>query len=205
MMLRKRVEAEPVEASDEELLYKARNGNESAFNELYERHRDGIFRFVYRLSSSVSTAEDITQDCFLSLLRNGERFEGTRASLRTYLLAAARNLALKRFGKVAAEADLEDLESEPISAETGPLDKVLHAELAVVVKAAIESLPSLQREALVLFEYEEITLAQISEVVGADVGTVKARLYRARQRLKQLLGPYYREGSGDRAADEVLR
>jgi RNA polymerase sigma-70 factor (ECF subfamily) len=100
---------------------------------------------------------------------------------------------------------LEDLESEPTSAETGPLDKLLHAELAVVVKTAVESLPPLQREALVLFEYEEITLAQISEVVGADVGTVKARLYRARQRLRQLLAPYYLEDSGERDPDEVLR
>ncbi len=205
MMLRTRLEAELVELSDEELLFRARNGNEPAFNHLYERHRDSVFRFAYRLTSSTRTSEDITQDCFLSLFRSGERFEGTRASLRTYLLAAARNLAFKRFGKASLETDLEAIESEPAASESGPLDNLLQSELEDVVRAAIESLPPLQREALVLFEYEEIALAQIAQVVGADVGTVKARLHRARQRLKQLLAPYYMRGAGERTADEVLR
>jgi RNA polymerase sigma-70 factor (ECF subfamily) len=205
MTLRKRVETSHEETSDEGLLYRASHGDETSFLQLYERHRDAVFRFAFRLSSSVTAAEDITQDCFLSLLKHPDRFDATRASLRTYLFAAARNLSIKRFGRTAGEVDLNDLIDEPISETKEPLREVLEAELSEVVRVAIESLPPLQREALVLFEYEELSLTQISEVVSADIGTVKARLHRARQRLKQLLAPYYREGATRVAVNEVLK
>ncbi len=58
------------------------------------------------------------------------------------------------------------------------------------MRKAIDELPPLQREALVLFEYEELVLAEIAEIVGVDIGTVKARLHRARQCLKRSLAPY---------------
>ena len=111
--------------TDERLLNRARGGDEAAFLLLYERHRDGVFRFAYRLLGSTGLGEVITD---------------------------------------------EELSSE--------------------VQRAVESLPPLQREALVLFEFEELSLAEIAEVVGADVGAVKARLHRARQRLKRVLAPY---------------
>jgi RNA polymerase sigma-70 factor (ECF subfamily) len=66
----------------------------------------------------------------------------------------------------------------------------LDDELAAKVREAILSLPAFQREALVLFEYEGLSLNEISRVVGADVGAVKARLFRAREGLKSILRPY---------------
>jgi RNA polymerase sigma-70 factor (ECF subfamily) len=205
MMLRNRAEIAHSEPTDDDLLSMARRGDERAFAKLYDRYRDSVFRFAYRLVSSVATAEDITQDCFLSLFRNSTRFRGTHASLRTYLLAAARNLALKSFHKTAAETDFDEVTGEPVSGEVGPLARVLDTELGTVVRTAVESLPALQREALVMFEYEEMSLAEIAEVVGADVGTVKARLYRARQRLRHMLSPYLNEHSSEHDADEVLK
>ena len=82
--------------SDNALLDAARQGDERAFEVLYRRHRDPVFRFAWRLSGSESAAEDLAHDCFLGLLRAPERFDPDRASLRTYLFAAVRNLALKR-------------------------------------------------------------------------------------------------------------
>ncbi len=73
---------------------------------------------------------------------------------------------------------------------SGPLRRLLDEELSNEVRKAVESLPPLQREALVLFEYEELSLAEIATIVEADTGTVKARLHRARQRLKKILAPY---------------
>jgi RNA polymerase sigma-70 factor (ECF subfamily) len=72
------------------------------------------------------------------------------------------------------------------------------------VLRAIDDLSPLQREALVLFEYEELTLGEIAIVVGADVGTVKARLHRARQSLKRQLAPYFRSNA-EAPVDEVLK
>lgn len=177
--------------TDERLLNRASRGDEAAFLQLYERHRDAVFRFAYRLLGSTGLAEDVTHDCFLSLLRQPLKFDPVRAALRTYLLAAARNLARKHFRDAGDEVAVEELTEElraPAGAE--PLGRLLDEELSSEVQRAVESLPPLQREALVLFEFEELSLAEIALVVGADVGAVKARLHRARQRLKKALSPY---------------
>lgn len=181
--------------TDETLLERASRGDEAAFLLLYERHRDAMFRFAYRLLGSVEAAEDVTHDCFLSLLKQPGKFDSSRASLRTYLYAATRNLAMKHFRQSGQEINVEELpeESGPTAQAEEPLRRLLDEELAALVRRAIAGLVPLQREALVLFEYEGLALAEIASIVGADVGTVKARLHRARAGLRRSLAPYFRE------------
>lgn len=181
--------------TDEHLLEKAANGETTAFQILYERYRDPIFRFAYRLLGSAAAAEDVAHDCFLSLITEPRRFDASKASLRTYLYAAARNQAAKRyqsFGRESAIEDFADHLRTPDHHE--PMRKLLDDEVAREVEQAIASLPPLQREALVLFEYEDLSLAEIAAVVGADPNTVKARLFRARDKLRARLGRYFRIG-----------
>ena len=181
----------PDRITDELLLERASGGDQGAFLQLYERHRDGIFRFGYRLVGSVEVAEDITHDCFLSLIRNPVGFNPQRAALRTYLYAAARNLAMKYFRSQGRETNIEDVNDyREIAANQQPLRQLLDDELVAKVKEAVADLPPLQRESLVLFEYEGLSLLQIAEIVGTDVGTVKSRLHRARGRLRNSLAPY---------------
>jgi RNA polymerase sigma-70 factor (ECF subfamily) len=182
-------------ATDEQLLEQAANGNTAAFQILYERYRDPIFRFAYRLLGSVEAAEDVAHDCFLSLIKEPGRFDSTRASLRTYLYAAARNLAAKRYHTLGRETAIEELAGELQTTERNePIKRVLDNELVGEVERAIAELPPLQREALVLFEYEDLSLAEIAAVVGADSGTVKGRLFRAREKLRTRLERYFRIG-----------
>ena len=177
--------------SDELLLERAKSGDQAAFVELYERHRNAVFRFAYRMLGSVETAEDVTHDCFLSLIRRPQGFAASRGGLRTYLYGVTRNLSLKYFRTAGRESALDDLSVEPaVPVRELPLRRVLDEELTQKIKAAVTSLPPLQREALVLFEYEGLTLSEIAEIVGADVGAVKARLHRARERLRSSLRPY---------------
>jgi RNA polymerase sigma-70 factor (ECF subfamily) len=181
--------------TEDKLLKKAGRGDEAAFLLLYERHRDGLYRFLYRLLGSAELAEDLTHDCFLSLIRQPERFDPKRASLRTYLYAAGRNLALKHFRQTGHEMVLDEAqETLPGLDRHEPLRQLLEEELVSKVRQAIAQLPPLQREALILFEYEGLSLAEIAAVVEADVGTVKARLHRGRERLRRLLAPYFKSG-----------
>lgn len=181
----------PDRTTDELLLEMAGAGDPAAFVELYERHRDAVFRFVYRLSGTVEMAEDLTHDCFLSLIRKPENFVVNRASLRTYLFSAARNLWLKQLRKLGRESALDDFhEDRFVSVSKAPLHRLLDEELSLRVKEAVSSLPPLQREAIVLFEYEGLPLSEIASMVGTDIGAVKARLYRARERLRETLRPY---------------
>jgi RNA polymerase sigma-70 factor (ECF subfamily) len=173
------------------LLARAGAGDPAAFLQVYERHRDAVFRFAYRLSGSVELAEDITHDSFLSLMKNPANFSPSRASLRTYLFAAVRNLWLKQIRKLGRESAIDDFPEEQfIAAGREPLRRLMDNELSLKVQEAVSSLPPLQREALVLADYEGLALSEIASLVGTDVGAVKARLHRARLRLKTALQPY---------------
>ena len=181
----------PDRTTDELLLQRAGEGDQAAFVELYERHRLPVFRFAYRLLGSVENAEDVTHDCFLSLVRKSENFRPGRASLRTYLFAAARNLALKYFRDVGRDESWDELNDEPsLTARQEPLRRLLDEELSNQVREAVMSLPPLQREALILFEYEELSLSEIAAITQSEVGAIKARLFRAREGLKRMLSPY---------------
>jgi RNA polymerase sigma-70 factor (ECF subfamily) len=181
----------PDRPTDELLLEKAEGGDQGAFVELYERHRTGLFRFAYRMLGSVELAEDITHDCFLSLMKSPGNFNSGRGSLKTYLYSAARNLSLKHFRDTAREVGDEGFGEEPsIPFREEPLGRLLDYELSLKVKEAVFNLPPLQREALVLFEYEGLALSEVASVVGTDVGAVKARLHRARASLRDTLWPY---------------
>ena len=181
----------PERDTDEHLLERAGAGDEAAFQELYERHRNAVFRFAYRLSGRVEAAEDLTHDCFLSLIRRAIGFDSSRASLRTYLFGATRNLWLKQLRTLDRELALEEFgDNEFVVVGQAPLGRLLDNELSAVVAEAVAALPGLQREALVLFEYEGISLNEIASVVNSDVGTVKSRLHRARAGLRKSLQPY---------------
>lgn len=195
----------PERTTDEVLLNKAGEGDQAAFLELYDRYREPIFRFAYRLLGSVEIAEDVTHDCFLSLIRKPENFRPERASLKTYLYAAARNLALKHFRSQGRETALDEVTEEPKeSPRRGPLRRLLDEELATQVREAVFSLPPLQREALILFEYEGLSLNEVAEIAGTDAGAIKARLYRAREGLRRMLRPYLNSNQELNSGREIV-
>jgi len=173
--------------------------------ELYERHRDPVFRFAYRLSGSVEGAEDITHDCFLSLIKKPANFQPGRASLRTYLMSAARNLWLKQLRTSTREFAVDELDHDRlVSFDREPLDRVLDDELSRKVQQAVADLPPLQKEALVLFEYEGMALSEIAAMIGTDVGAIKSRIHRARERLRSVLGPYLERNSQLNSNREIV-
>jgi RNA polymerase sigma-70 factor (ECF subfamily) len=149
----------------------------------FDQHREAVYRFVWRMTSSAAAAEDIAQDVFLSLLRHPARFDPARGGLRPYLLGVARHLALKRWRDENRWTELDDEQfvAQPVAVDRG--------ETAAIVGDAVRSLPPLQREVLILAEYEELSLEEIARAVGAEIGTVKSRLHRARENLRRMLAP----------------
>ena len=185
--------------AEAELLLKAARGDEAAFLLLYERHRTVVFRFACRMLGRPELAEDVTQECFLAVLKRPEAFQPQRASLRTYLCAIARHLAFKQLRKMGQETTVEEPPEERPEGRArpggDPLAQVIAGEAATAVRAAVEELPPLQREAVVLFEYQEMSLADIAAVCQTDVGTIKSRLHRARERLRRVLRPLLAGGA----------
>lgn len=153
----------------------------------FEQYHQAVFDFIYRLTRRVDLAEDITQECFLALVRAPERFNPDRGTIKTYLFAIARNVLLKNYRDERAGEPVD----ESASIHT---DSQSTFEISLAVENAIAALPHLQQEALVLFQYEGLTLEEIAQIVGADVGTVKSRLHRARERLRKDLALYRKVG-----------
>ena len=152
------------------------------FRAAYGQHKNMLYRFAWRMTGSPMMAEDIVQDCFLALLRNPAAYDSQRGTLRSFLVGITRNIALKR---LRAERSFEELDSENVSC----LPPGNETERASLVAAAVAALPPLQRETLILAEYEEMTLDEIGIVVGAELAAVKSRLHRARENLRRMLAP----------------
>ena len=164
---------------------------EHEFQRAFQDHKDAVYGFALRMTGSVQIAEDVAQDCFVELLRRPDRFDPSRGPMRQFLLGMARN---RVFGYWRSERRLDPIEQD-LRTETPDLAA---GHVALLIGAAVQSLPPLQREALLLFEYEGFTLEEIGNLVDADVGTVKSRLHRARERLRHILAPL-KNGSGGKS------
>ena len=167
-----------------DLFHDDRRGKEAAFLQLFDEHYLPLYRFAYRLTGSVSDAEDVVQECFLELLRPGCSYDSRRTPMRTYLFGVVRNQVLKRLRKSALTG------GDGPAAHGSPEDHVLTTELEEVVARAVMQLPLTQKEVLILAHYEQMPLAEIARILDLDLGAVKSRLQRARARLKETLAAY---------------
>lgn len=156
---------------------------EAEFREAYAQHKDVLYRFARRLTGSGVAAEDLVHDCFLMLWRNGTKYDRERGMLRSFLIGVTRNLAWKRLRK---ERAFDELEDDMVTGD--PIDPV-GRERGEMVEQAVAALPPLQREALILAEYEGMTLEEIARITGAEVAAVKSRLHRGRENLRRMLAP----------------
>jgi RNA polymerase sigma-70 factor, ECF subfamily len=169
-----------------DLVKAARRGREDALLQLFDEHHLPLFRFAYRLTGSVADAEDIVQECFLTLLRPECSYDPGRTSVRTYLFGVVRNQSLKRWRKSDSQSQ-DDLD---VRHERSPESQALRTELEEVVARAVTQLPETQREVLILAHYEQMPLAEIARVMALELGAVKSRLQRARASLKETLAEY---------------
>jgi RNA polymerase sigma-70 factor (ECF subfamily) len=189
------VSADPASGTDQELLEATRAGDESSFCEIYRRHRDRVYRFAYRMTGSAEAARDVTHTCFVGLLEVPSRYDAQRASLGTYLCAIARNLSLRHASRAWRERPVADWPELRPARTPSPLEILLEDERARVVREALSALAPLHREVLILAEYEDLDLATVAEIVGAEVGAVKVRLHRARKKLRAALEAHMRSGA----------
>ena len=151
----------------------------------FDLHKDAVYRFAWRMTGSADIALDVTQDVFLTLLRARDRFDPARGTLRAFLLGIARNLALTRLHQESRWSVLEQQADQ----EEMVVERMEAGEARERVGRAVAMLPPLQREVLILAQYEELSLEEIAIAVHAEVGTVKSRLFRARENLRRMLAP----------------
>lgn len=194
-----RMQSDP---SDSELLQSMLAGNEDALAALYRRRQGSIYRFALQMSGSPTLAEDVTQEVFVALLRDGTSYDPTRGPLNWFLLGIARNLVRQRLGRERFYASLaDDSGDQSVAAElqtiSDPLDELSRAETIEVVRKAVFSLPLRYREVVVLCELQELSYAEAAGVLGCAIGTVRSRLHRGRALLIEKMRPAPAENSTD--------
>jgi len=173
----------PVEP-DDELLLRIHSGDEQAFVTLYRRRQGALYRFALHMSGSATVAEDITQEVFLALLRDGCGYDPERGTLSGYLFGIARKLVLKHLEKARGYVPLEEEAEEAIHAKSviqvDLLGDLTRKEGVDALRRAVGVLPRNYREVVVLCDLEEMDYAAAAEVLDCPVGTVRSRLHRAR-------------------------
>ncbi len=180
--------------SDSELLRSMLAGDEEALTLLYRRRQSGVYRFALQMSGSKTIAEDVTQEVFLFLMREGHVFDPARGSVSAFLLGVARNHVLRRLRVEQLLAPLGDDSDEDApflhaSSDLCPLDDLTRAETIDSVRKAVLSLPSKYREVVVLCELQDVSYGETAEILGCAIGTVRSRLHRARALLLEKLRP----------------
>lgn len=166
------------------LLERARKGDENAFSQLYARHQRPIFQYAARMCG-MDAGDDIVQETFLAVLKSNGGFDPQRGTVAGYLFGIARHLVMRRLASRYGPEVLASTENgaEPASAQETPLERLTRAETVDAVRAAVDTLPPVFREAIVLCELQEMDYAAAADVMRCPIGTVRSRLHRARAML----------------------
>ena len=181
------------EAEDHELMARVKARDEQAFAQLVARHSPGVGRYLRSMVREAELALDLTQETFLKIWLNAASFE-PRGPFRAWLYRVARNAAISDMRKqrvrdffgIAPRRD-EGEPAEPLWPGRGPELETLDRELGVRLRREIARLPVKLREAFVLAAVEELSMAEVARITRSPEGTVKARVHRARQRLRTAL------------------
>jgi len=177
--------------NDEELLRQMLAGEADAFEQLYDRRQGGIYQFALRMSGSPALAEDVTQEVFMALMRDGHQFDPARGTVAGYLFGMARHRVLRRLQRertfVSMDAGEEGEEMQELAALDDPLRDFTRNETIEAVRQAVLSLPEHYREVVVLCSLHEMSYDQAAAVIDCPVGTVRSRLNRARAMLIEKL------------------
>lgn len=173
------------QVADTRLLERIEQQDQSALNTLFAQYRTVVFRFLIRLMRNEALAEEITNEVFLEVWRFAGRYEG-RSTVKTWLLSIARNRAISAMRKRTEEA--WDGEAEQISDETDdPEVTAQKSDKSAIMRSCLSKLSANHTEVIDLVYYHEMSISEVSQVLGISEATVKTRMFYARKKLSEVL------------------
>ena len=168
-----------MDSKEDKLLRDFQNGNPKAFASLFQRYKNQIYNFAYKMLGDKETAGDVTQEVFIKLFQSQENPVKIN-NLKSWLFTLTRNLCLNKIRDTKKEISLESLvEEKSVENEVSLLS-------SIKLQKAVMSLEPSLKEALILREYQGFSYAEISEILGLSISGVKSLLFRARVRLKEI-------------------
>jgi RNA polymerase sigma-70 factor (ECF subfamily) len=187
----------PLSSDDEALIAGLQSGREEAYERLIARFQQPVYNLAYRLLNDSGDACDVTQEVFLKVFRNVGHFRA-RSSLRTWIYRIAVNeshnrrrwLFRHRHNEVGLDEEFEDSEPRERAipdAGRSPFDRALDSEKHALIEEALTRINPSFREAVVLRDVEDLSYEEIAEILQISMGTVKSRILRGREALRQRL------------------
>jgi RNA polymerase sigma-70 factor (ECF subfamily) len=177
--------------ADEDLMPLVERKDPAAFEVVYDRHGGAAYSLAYRIVGNRNTAEDVTQEAFLSVWRSGARFDRTRGSVRTWLLGVVRNRAIDVLRRDAGRAPAVSLELEGVPEQESGLERTdaeaLRHDAAREVRGVLRELPADQLQVVKLAYFGGLTHSEIADVLGMPLGTVKGRMRLAMEKMRAQL------------------
>jgi RNA polymerase sigma-70 factor (ECF subfamily) len=182
---------DPQRLADEDLMVRAQRGDPRAFEVIFDRHGGPAFSLAYRMCGSRQQAEDIVQDTFLSLWRQGATYRPARGSVRSWVLATVRHKAIDAFRHQSAKSGRDVCDDA--AAERMPGSQRTDAEAerrddAQHVRSALWELPDEQRRVIELAYFGGFSHGEIATMLGLPPGTVKGRMRLGMTKLRLSLG-----------------
>jgi RNA polymerase sigma-70 factor, ECF subfamily len=169
---------------DNELMRRAARGDMEAFGQIVEQYRLRVLRTAHGIVGSSDEAEDVAQEVFVKAWQSIDTFR-PGGSLGAWLYRIAVNAAIDAIRRRRPQIALDDIAPPPSDQHIER--SILEAEDAARVRRAVQALPTASRAALILREYEQLSYAEIADVLNIPMGTVMSRLHYARQTIKQIL------------------
>jgi RNA polymerase sigma-70 factor, ECF subfamily len=168
------------------LIQRAAAGEQAALRALFERHHPRVFRFIVRLVRNDAVAEELSNEVFMEVWRNASNF-AQRSSVLTWILSIAHNRTISSLRKRREETWDADAAADAVDGEDDPEVSAQKTDKSAVMRQCMERLSADHREVIDLVYYHEMSIAEVSEIVGIPENTVKTRMFHARRKLSELL------------------
>jgi RNA polymerase sigma-70 factor (ECF subfamily) len=189
--------------TDENLMLEHGRGSETAFEELVRRFHRPVFNYIYRMVQNRHVGEELTQEVFMALVKNGDRYTPT-AKFSTYLYTIASNIVYKEWARQKRRPKMFSLSwwsNDHEGEGESPIDTVRdenacvltafkRGEISEAVNEALHKIAPHYRESFVLKRFQGLSYEEIAEITDCPIGTVKSRIARAEQALRPYLEKY---------------
>lgn len=172
---------------EERLVQQMKEGDQAAFDLLYEKYKNMAFHTAYLITGNLSDSEDVVQETFVKVYlhcRELKNDSGFKSWMMQILVHTAYRMGKKRSKEQPDEQIAEKADTNPVRSS---LEQVLEREQARLLAQAVKGLPVKQRTAVILYYYQECSIGEIAKICGCMEGTVKSRLHAARLRMRGLL------------------
>lgn len=191
-------------ATDEELVQRAQRDDDRSFGELVTRYETKVYSLALKMLRNPEDAEDVLQETFLRAYRGIKSFQG-HSTFSTWIYRITANSALMKLRKKqlpTVSIDDADEREAPINIADwapGPVERLMSEETRKAMEDAIEALPPEFRQVFILRDVEELSNAEVADVLDLSVAAVKSRLHRARLKVRNRLAQYFNESKTGRA------